>query len=133
VLHCEVALTMESWLVDEDIFFVASSRAAAERLIRSTWVEPGSWWRVESARLDDIEGTRADDRLKTLYYSRSGELIPSPPKAKGYKAAIRRETHAAKTIQSRLREASTAGLSKQTVRNLEGSLRSLRRILARHK
>src|SRR5881392_1832348 len=103
VLHCEVTLTMDTWLVDEDVFFAASTRRSAERLIKSSWVEPGSWWRVASARLDDVEGTRANDRIRTIYYSRSGKAISSPPKLRGFRTAIVRERRNAEMIEKRLK------------------------------
>jgi hypothetical protein len=119
--------------VDEDVFFTASSRRTAERLLRSVRVDPGSWWRVECARLDDVEGTRADDRLANRYYSRAGKEISSPPQDQGYRAAILREKRNVRMLQGRLRTAVRDGLSKQVLKNLRRSLRSIQRVLSRHK
>jgi len=127
-----VALTPDTWLVDEDVFFTASTRRSAERLIKSSSVEPGSWWRVTSARLDDVEGTRAEDRTRTVYYLRSGKAISSPPRLRGYRAAIRREKRNAEIIEKRLTTADRDGTSKRVIRNLRNSLLSIRRILSRH-
>ena len=133
VLHCEVVLTVDSWLVDEAVLFVASSRATVERLIRSYRVDPGSWWRVECARLDDIEGTCTHGRVGTVYYSRTGKVLRQPPKEAGYRAAIFRDRRTADSIEKRLKKSASDALSQKVIKNLRTALRSIRRVLSHHK
>src|SRR5579864_6312167 len=133
VLHCEVALTADGWGVDEDPFCVATSRRSVVRLIRTVHVDPGSWWRAEAARLDDHEGTRADDQPKTEFYSTVGKSIPVPPLAAGYRAALLREERRAEMYERLLSSTAQGRHSKRAIRNVKNTIRAIRRILAHHK
>jgi hypothetical protein len=126
VLHCEVVLTLQGPLVDEAVFFTASSRKSAERLMKKSWVEPGTWWLLESARLDSIEGTSEPPVL----YSRAGRIIRTRPFEKGTRAALERDKRSVESIQKRLKTARESGLSKQVIKNLRTSVRSIRKVLA---
>lgn len=126
VLHCEVMLTLQGPLVDEAVFFAASSKQSAERLIKRSWVEPGTWWRMECAGLDSIEGTRNP----SILYSRAGRVIRTRPFEKGYRAAIQRDRQSIKDIEKRLKSARESGLSKKVIANLKNTVRSIRKVLA---
>jgi hypothetical protein len=124
---------MDGWVVHEEVLFAASSKPAAQRLIRSVKVDPGSWWRVESARLDDIEGTRAQDQARTLFYSAAGKVIGSPDLKMGYRGAVLRERRNSKAIEKWLGIAAERGHSKTAIMNMKNSLRYIRNILSHHK
>lgn len=74
VCHCELFKVGGSHWVDEMVFCSASSRQAAEHLIRSTVVDAGTWWRVFRVTLDELE---EDDR--PAFYSCKGRVISTPP------------------------------------------------------
>jgi hypothetical protein len=133
VLHGEVALGMDGWGVSEEVHWAASSLHAVRRLIRKVQVDPGCWWRVESARLDDLEGTRAKDQPEILFYSAEGKPIPAPDLKAGYREALRRQKRSADLIEKRLSTWKREGHPKIAIQNMKNCLRTLRRVLSRHR
>ena len=120
ISHCEVYLKPGSWAVDEMPQFVASSKASALRLIGATWVDPGTWWRLEEFRVDDfqVRGSAAE------LYSREGRPLKSEPRERGYRAAIVRYRRDVGRIRARIAEFRREGRPKRDLAVLEKALRS---------
>jgi hypothetical protein len=128
VSHCEVYLQPGDYGVDETVLFLASSKAKALRLMRASWVEPGSWWRLESGRLDDLEGRFPG----TALYSQTGRLLKSAPVQAGYRAAISRYRRNLERLRVRLAEVRREGGAKRHVDFLREAMRSLGSSLRGH-
>ena len=126
VFHCEVALSLQGPLVDEMVFFTASSKFTAMRLIRESHVNPGTWWRLNCARLDNIDGTCEPSVL----YSRAGRVIRTRPFEKGFRAALRQNKQDVERIKKQLNSPQKAELSAKAIANLRDTLRSIRRVIS---
>ncbi|HEX7897559.1 MAG TPA: hypothetical protein VF950_07345 [Planctomycetota bacterium] len=128
ISHCEVYLKPGTWAVDEMPQFVASSKDAALRLIRATWVDPGTWWRLEEFRVDDfqVRGRAAE------LYSREGRPLRSEPRERGYRAAIARYRKDVGRIRAQMTTFRSEGRPKRDVAVLEKALRSTRSCLKGH-
>ena len=128
VSHCEVYLKPGSWAVDEMPQFVASSKASALRLIRATWVDPGTWWRLEEFRVDDfqVRGRAAE------LYSREGRPLKSEPRERGYRAAIPRYRKNLARMRAQLEEFRREGRPKRDIAIVSQALRSTRNCLKGH-
>ena len=128
ISHCEVFLVPKSYWIDEVVEFTASSKASAERLIRRTKVEPGTWWRLESVRVDDLEGV-----AQSFLYSRTGRVIKTQPVRRGYRAAIRRYKRNLATAQEALKLARREGRSRKEIEGLTRAILSIRKRLFGHR
>ncbi len=123
VHHCEVALTLQGPLVDEMLFFTASSWNSAARMMRKVWVQPGSWWRVTTSRIDDSD----PDAPQTGLYSRALNPLKSPPFASGLRAA---KTRCRKDILGIRRRLRNDGVDRKTARILRDTVSGMKRVLA---
>ena len=119
ISHCEVYLKPRDWVVDEMAAFVASTKAAALRLIGAATVDPGTWWRLEEFRVDDVQMRGDAARL----YSREGRPLKSPPAKAGYRAAIARARKDASRLRARKAEFRREGRPKRDIAILEKALR----------
>jgi hypothetical protein len=128
VFHCEVYLQPGDHGVDEVVLLLASSKAAARRLMRATRVDPGTWWRLESGRLDDLEGRFPGTEL----YSPAGRLLRTAPIKAGYRAAISRYGRNLERLRARLAEVRREGGAKRHVAVLKDATRSIRLSLRGH-
>ena len=128
VSHAEVFLYPGDHRVDEVVTFIASSKTAALRLIRKTWVDPGTWWRLDRGRLDDLKGCRSG----WLIYSRSGRRLRTAPVKQGYRAAINRYRRNLRRTEEQLGKARREGAPKKILWNLSRTVRWMRRCLAGH-
>jgi hypothetical protein len=75
LLHGEIHLTLEGPRVDEAVMGTATSKAAALRLLRKTWIEPGTWWVLEQAGVNSVEGGRG----RPLIYSPAATPLRQRP------------------------------------------------------
>lgn len=130
ISHCEVVLTAETYLVDEAVMFTASSKRAAEKLIRRVRVDPGTWWRLECARLDDVEGTVG----RCILFSRDGRAIRTAPVKQGYRAAIARDKRLLVSLRKRLADVRRDGGSgsKKLIVNLQSTIGHVTKNLSGH-
>lgn len=128
VSHAEVFLYPDGHRVDESVTFIASSKTKALRLIRRTWVEPGTWWRLDRGRLDDLEGCRSG----LLLHSRRGGRLRSAPVQQGYRAAILRYRRNLRRTEEHLKKERRKGAPKKTLRNIQQAILWIRRCLAAH-
>jgi len=128
VSHCEVFLQPGRSAVDEVVTYVASSKASALRLIRATRVDPGTWWRLEPARVDEIDIRGCASEL----YSREGRRLKTAPVEKGYRAAIPRYRKNLASVRRRLAEFSREGRPKRDLDILRGALKSIQSCLMGH-
>lgn len=128
VSHCEVFLDRGAHAVDELVTFVASSKESALRLIRATWVDPGTWWRIEGFPLDDLKVMGGDAEL----YSREGRRLKSAPVRQGYRAAIPRYRKNLAALRASLAQARREGRPKKVLATLRRALESIRRRLQGH-
>ena len=126
--HCEVYLKPGDWAVDEMASFVASTKAAALRLIGATRVDPGTWWRLEEFRVDDFQMRGCAAEL----YSREGRPLKSPPAKAGYRAAIVRYRKDVGRIRSQMTKFRSEGRPKRDIAILEKALRSTESCLKGH-
>ncbi len=128
ISHCEVFLEPGIHLVDETVVFVATSKYFVEKYFQRVRIEPGTWWRVECGRLDDIEGTVAGSVL----YSRAGRVLKTSPVKQGYRAAIVRNQAWADRYLAMLKKARREGQPREEIENLERTLQSFRWRLRGH-
>src|SRR4051812_31026260 len=122
VSHCEVFLEPHNHLVDETVVFVATSRRSLEEYFKRIRIQPGTWWRVECGRLDDVEGTVA----ASVLYSRLGRVIKTPRVKQGYRAAIADNRKWAERYQEMLKKARREGRPGKEIETLERNLRNFR-------
>jgi hypothetical protein len=86
VLHCEYMRNPKHQFIDEMLFYVASSLAAAERFIRRSMVDRHSWWEVQR-RFLDVED---DDKMpEKHFYSHTGKPRKSPPHKQAMRAYVK--------------------------------------------
>ena len=128
VSHCEVYLRPGLHGVDQLTSFVASSKAAALRLLRATRVDPGTWWRLEEFRVDDFQVRGCAAEL----WSREGRPLKSAPVKAGYRAAIIRYRKDALRIRASLAKFRREGRPKRDLDVLEKALRSTKTCLRGH-
>jgi len=128
VSHCEVFLEPRNHLVDETVVFVATSQQSLERYFKRIRIQPGTWWRVECGRLDDVEGTVAGSVL----YSRRGKVIKTPPVKQGYRAAIADNKKRAERCLGMLKKARREARTRKEIESLERNLRAYRWRLRGH-
>jgi hypothetical protein len=90
VCHVEILLLSKGVpFPDEMVFAVFSSRRLAERYIRVSQVDSGTWWKVWQVRLDD---DRRDGSNRATIYSRRGQVLTKAPFRQGIRAALSRKT-----------------------------------------
>lgn len=82
VIHCEyfarTSDPKDGAFIDEMVFHVAGSVAAAERYVRKHHGMPHSWWMVQR-RLVDERDCAADDQPETHFYNFRGVSRKQPP------------------------------------------------------
>jgi hypothetical protein len=85
VTHCEFMKLGRNaaYVVDEMPHFVAGSLRRAVQLMRRSFVDPGSWWKVYLVSDDGPE--------RWWTYSRRGLRLRSDPKKQGLRVVRRRD------------------------------------------
>ena len=128
VSHVEVYLKPGTFGIDVMTTFVASSKASALRLIRATWVDPGTWWHLEAFRMDDYQVLGGAGEL----YSRDGRLLKRAPVEQGYRAAIPRYRKNLATLRAAVAAARREGRPRKVLDNLRRAVETTRRCLRGH-
>jgi len=89
VVHCEFMGLATAPHIDEMPFHVSSTLHRVERYLKSCYVAPYSWWKVQQYLLDgDPED---DERWTILYYTHTGRAVRSPPTKRALAAFRRRK------------------------------------------
>jgi hypothetical protein len=86
VMHYEYVGSADKPWPDALQFHVSSTRAGAERYIRSVTVESHSWWQIHPHELDALVGDEGDE---VYFYSHRGFRLKAAPHVRA-KAALQK-------------------------------------------
>ena len=121
VSYCQVYLQPNGYRVDEMVAFLATSKASLRRFL-NVRIADGTWWSVETGRLDEIEEQGSGPQL----YSSFGKPIASAPVKRGYRAAIASLAWCLEVYKKKLQVARKSGRPKREISKLERAIEGFR-------